>query len=318
MTEPSNSTNFFRIHSFLFFLTVIGLLSFQEAAVAQNDIRSKTFELSPNQDFDHELPIDVPSVFNIENSAGDIRVVATDKDRIRLLGHYRGESSAKLAFREVEAGKIKILVEYPSGSVVISGSVSVISGGGRVVINGQEVSARTGGVVRIGGSGEARLEVQIPRQMLSHLKAKTSQGNVFAGGFADDNIGDNRQLILATKQGDVEVRGVSAKGGVKVDTNQGNASASEVIGDLNMESKQGNITAINGRGDIHGETNMGNIQIAGQVGHVDAQTKMGNISLNNPNALSETATSKMGNVTGLQKRGCNGALPKLGDGTFNF
>ncbi len=302
------------------------------------DVRSENFELKPNQQFNHELPIAEPSIFSIENSMGDIRVVATPGNVIRLRGEYRGGSKpATLKFKEVEKGKIKVFIEYPGGTggtsinmggggVVISGGgsvvVSSISGrnvsiiNGKVIIDGVEVSGNSGGV-SIGGSGSAALTLEVPSEFLLHLKAESKQGNVEAIGFeAGDN---NRQITLETSQGNVSAERVNASGGIRLDTKQGDAEAAQATGRLEMYSKQGNISASGNIGDIKAETKMGNIHIVGQKGHVDAETKMGNINLNNPESLSETATSKMGNVRGLKSRGCADPLRDIGKkGPFNF
>jgi hypothetical protein len=289
------------------------LMAFSASAYAS---RSEEFSLTAGS-FSHSVRLDIASIFSIANQSGDIQVKPIAGDQIRLSGSYRGAQPSKLIFEEIEPGKVKIKVESPNGGGGMNGDITntIILGEGnnvRVIQNVGNVgrgvtivgaAISVDGTVTIGGSSgsSTQLVVEIPSELLLHLRAETEQGSVEFLGFDETANTRGRQVSLESRQGELTISNSTASGGFKAETRQGSVTAHGNRGRLDLTTRQGSIDARDNIGDIAAGTRQGSVSIEGQQGHVVAETRMGNIRLNNPQSLSEKAETRMGKVTGLRQ-----------------
>lgn len=297
-------------------VAVILFVAFSQ--VAHADPRSVAdYELKPGKDFDGIFPsLSQPSIFVIHNLAGSIEIVPSPDSEMRFSGHFHGKKDpAILRFEEVEPGKIKIWIDYPEESAQRGRSFFGVRISRSVIV---QRSIVVNGVETISGNSSASLRLELPSELFAHLSAETQQGDIRVRDFPTELPGAARRVELSTQQGDLVLSSLKASSGVKLKAQQGRVELSLVQGDVEVKTQQGDLVASKGQGDIRANSQMGGIRISGQIGHVTANTNMGNIELNNPESLSESATTRMGRVSGLKKRGCKDELGGPAQDLFNF
>ena len=235
-----------------------------------------------------------PITLNVRLTAGQIRVVAEDRDRAEIVvstpdsSGPSAEAVTNTAITET-GGHLEVRVPNPGGTggamiqtggggvivgsnygVVVGGNMygSMMSGvtGGEMWVNGQRV---TGGGVVVGGS-PIDVEVRVPRG--STVSAKTTSAAVTVTGEvnsidAETMSGDVYASLVQvadvrTMSGDVEIAALSAEARIKTmsgDIEVTADPASAALVPVRASSMSGDITA-RGRVDLDGRSMSGRVR----------------------------------------------------------
>ena len=298
--------------------------------ISPTALKAQTVEVTERQPLSKMIQLELPTSLDVSNAVGKIVIYKVAGSSVVLTGKYVGDDKALVSVEQPSAGQMKVGVKYPSGSgrggihieniqnsngsIHISGATDgiFISGGGSVVVNGRMMSAGSGGMVSIGGSGRLELHVGIPPQFLAHLKAKSESGSIEVRGQFQNEISGERHIIISSESGDVICESVCASGNIKAESQSGDVTLVNTRGNATIKTLSGDVTAVGNEGDISAESMSGGVSVSNhKSGHVNAASMSGDVRMNNPDpAVTEKANSISGKVRGLKAaaKSCSAAL----------
>jgi Putative adhesin len=236
------------------------------------------YEAKARQDF--TLPREGAHELELRSPAGNIRVVAGDRDQIRVDAEKRVRADRE---SDAEAFLAQMKIDRRRD-------------GDRWIVEATWPEPRRHDVE----SPYINFEIQVPRGM--SLAARTGGGNMEAEG-----IGEAR---LRTGGGNVTAREVSGL----LDVNTGGGNIETTGGrDAQLHTGGGNISARSVEGRLKAHTGGGNIEVQGSVGPVEVDTGGGNITIRRAESPVK-ATTGAGNVEVEVARARGAAQVELGTG----
>lgn len=312
---------------------IIAYLMNSPFALAGSEPESHSHVLENDKPYTYQNELDRPTVLAIENHGGDVIVKPSQDGKFSVEAKSEGYDKGDVLKLEVstpENGKMRIKTHSPSnamsgntiqmGKMTIHGMSSsgpVFSGKNITIVNGKIISGDLTPATSLKNKNVS-LIVNIPPQHLSHVQVETTNGNAHIKDFDDSQSNPNRIVSLKSKNGNLSATHVIAKGGLNMNTKNGNSIVTHSHGEITAETHNGNITAEqNFGGNLNALTHNGTLRISNHDdGHVKATSHNGNIHLNNPKALSETTQTHNGKVFGKTQSSAHEGNAKTSP--FNF